>query len=450
MCSICGGYNFDDVALKVFKASEDRGRDYSNIFYRKGSWICNHRAVPTTEIENSEFNQPFGCDYKIVHNGTIANDKELGNPDGMIDSYILSKVLDCSSIHTLKDSLTKVKGSYAIAILKPNGHFYLACNYKPIFYAGLGTDGFIFSSYRHHLKGISGVEKLTPYSILDTETGESLEIEREEYNRVAVICSGGLDSTAVAAYACKTYGPENVTLIHYAYGCIAEGKEVDCIRKITDYLGCTLSIIPIDMSFMEGHSTLLQGDTSKVTKGIAGSEYAYEWVPARNLIMLSLAVGFCEANGYDIIMLGTNLEEGGAYPDNENQFIKDFDACLYGAVQNGKKVRVETPVGNLMKHEIVAFGNKYGAPFHLTWSCYKDGDKACGVCGPCRMRSVAFLRNGLKDPLEYEHEVTMEEAGLCLESPNIAPTKAPKKAIVKRTKNKDGITIIHSTRSHKD
>ena len=163
------------------------------------------------------------------------------------------------------------------------------------------------------------------------------------------------------------------------------------------------------MSFMNEQSTLLQKDTSKVHKGISGSEYAYEWVPARNLIMLSLAVGFCEANKYDIIMLGTNLEEGGAYPDNENQFIKDFDKCLYGAVQNGRQVRVETPVGNLMKHEIVAFGNKYNAPFQYTWSCYKNEEKPCGQCGPCFMRRTAFRRNGMEDPLQYPETMEFDE-----------------------------------------
>ena len=409
MCCICGGTNFNHNALDVFTKGQERGRDYSNIFFRKGSWICNHRAIPTTEVQDAEFNQPFGSTYKIVHNGTISNDKELGNKDGMIDSYILSKVLDCTNIHTLKETLTKIKGSYALGILKPNGHFYLACNYKPIFYAFDENNDLYFSQYENHLSIFDNVKRVKPYSILDTETMETVDIDRETFNKVAVVCSGGLDSTAVAAYACATYGPENVTLIHYQYGCIAQSKEEECIKNIANYLGCTVHLIPIDMSFMNEQSTLLQKDTSKVHKGISGSEYAYEWVPARNLIMLSLAVGFCEANKYDIIMLGTNLEEGGAYPDNENQFIKDFDKCLYGAVQNGRQVRVETPVGNLMKHEIVAFGNKYNAPFQYTWSCYKNEEKPCGQCGPCFMRRTAFRRNGMEDPLQYPETMEFDE-----------------------------------------
>ena len=62
-----------------------------------------------------------------------------------------------------------------------------------------------------------------------------------------------------------------------------------------------------------------------------------------------------------------------------------------------------------MKHEIVAFGKKYDAPFQYTWSCYKKGDKPCGCCGPCFMRRTAFRRNGLEDPLEYPKEMVFDE-----------------------------------------
>lgn len=401
MCTICGGTNFDIKAYNVFMKSRDRGKDYGNLFLKNKSWICNHRAVPTTELENPEFNQPFGSKYKIVHNGTIANDKELGNKDGMIDSYILSKCLNCSTLQTLYKSIQKIQGSYAIAILKPNGTFYLACNYKPIFYAKEANGEFTFSSYKHHLSGYQNVHRMEPYSILDSETMETMELPRKEYDNAVVICSGGLDSTAVAAYAVKKH--KKVTLLHFQYGCIAETKEVSCVKRIADYLKCDYQLLPIDNTFLNGQSALFD-DKEKITEGIKGAEYAYEWVPARNLIMLSIAVGFAEANKFSHIYLGTNLEESGAYPDNEEQFIKDFNACLYGAVQNGVKVTIHTPLGNLMKHEIVKFGNEYNAPFHLTWSCYKDGKLPCGNCGPCFMRQTAFARNGLKDPLIYEEE----------------------------------------------
>jgi len=147
----------------------------------------------------------------------------------------------------------------------------------------------------------------------------------------------------------------------------------------------------------------MQGDTNKIADGIAGAEYAHEWVPARNLVMLSTAVAYAEAHNYGYIYLGTNLEEASVYPDNEEQFILDFNNLLYGAVQNGVKIEIKTPLGGLMKHEIVLFGLECNAPFHLTWSCYKGGEKHCGKCGPCFMRRTAFERNGLVDPVEYEN-----------------------------------------------
>ena len=415
MCAIVGGTRLTQKELTLLHVSRTRGRDYSNIFMKGQSWICNHRAIPTTEKSNPEHNQPFGTDYKIVHNGTIANDKELGVGSGEIDSSVLPKVLDCTNIDTLHQTIQKVKGSYAIAIMKPNGTFYLLCNYQPIAYAydrdEYGLKRLVaFTSYVDDLKycQYSNIERLPPYSILDTETWNTRDIPRTDYHNALVICSGGLDSTAVAAYACYVHKPENVTLIHYRYGCIAETKEIQCIKKIAEYLKCNLDFIDVNMSFMNKNSALFKTEND-IHKGIEGSEYAYEWVPARNLIMLSLAVGYAEANRITNIYLGTNLEESGAYPDNCNQFIKDFDACLYGAVQNGVKVKIHTPVGNLMKHEIVAFGNKYNAPFQYTWSCYKKGDKPCGQCGPCFMRRTAFRRNGLEDPLEYPKDMKFDE-----------------------------------------
>jgi 7-cyano-7-deazaguanine synthase len=115
--------------------------------------------------------------------------------------------------------------------------------------------------------------------------------------------------------------------------------------------------------------------------------------------MLANAVAYAEANNHDVIALGNNLEESGAYPDNEEEFTHLLDGVLDYAVQEGRQVRLVAPVGHLMKHEIVRLGVDINAPLDLTWSCYKDGDKHCGECGPCFMRRTAFERNGLTDPV---------------------------------------------------
>ena len=404
MCSICGGTSFEHMK-HIFLSAKNRGRDYSNLFARGNSWICNHRAVPTTEVTNPANNQPFGTDYKVVHNGVISNDKELGCKPGEIDSSVLPEVLNFTNLESFAESLNKIKGSYAIAVLKPDGTFYLACNYKPIFYCYCNND-FYFSSYKEHFPEGWGVERLEPYTVFDSATLKSLPIPRTIYNHCVVIASGGLDSTAVAAWACKTY--PKVTLLHFNYGCIAESRELEKIKEITTYFQqlypdkeIQLDVVDLPFKFLTGK---LFDNPDDITNGIEGREYATEWVPARNLMMMGIAVSYAEAKKASYIALGTNLEEGGAYPDNENQFIMDFNKCLYGAVQNGNYVEVMTPVGNLMKHEIVEFGMQYNAPFHLTWSCYRNGDKACGHCGSCFLRKTAFERNGYKDPIEYEED----------------------------------------------
>jgi len=154
--------------------------------------------------------------------------------------------------------------------------------------------------------------------------------------------------------------------------------------------------MPLDYSQSAGNSPLLTD--GQIAPGVTGAEYAHEWVPARNLLMIAKAVAYAEANGYGAVALGNNLEEGGAYPDNEEQFTTLLNAALPYAVQEGSKVELLAPVGMLMKHEIVALGARLGVPYELTWSCYRGGEHHCGACGPCFMRREAFRRNGLVDP----------------------------------------------------
>lgn len=403
MCSICGGSSWDRISEGIWNRSQDRGRDDHGKFISvfNGKWIGNHRAIPTTETESPSEKQPVGADIKMVFNGIISNDENLGKKEGEADTSVLPRVLDCSSLWAFRDSVfDKLIGSYAIATLNPySGKIFLACNYKPIWILEYQGKKY-FSSLASHFPPNTHPYRMDPYSVLDLFSGEKLPIQRRQSNKALVICSSGLDSTTVAAYSCKKHGPENVVLLHFDYGCQATNKEADQIKKIAQYLNCGYRIEKMP-SF--GGSSLLTKD-GNISQGIEGAEYAHEWVPARNLVMLSITVSMAEALKFGHIYLGTNLEEAGAYPDNEEQFILDFNNLLYGAVQNGVKIQIHTPLGGLMKHEIIPFGMKYDTPYHLTWSCYRGGDKHCGKCGPCYMRKTAFERNGLQDPVLYEKE----------------------------------------------
>ncbi|MEM3516084.1 MAG: 7-cyano-7-deazaguanine synthase, partial [Saccharolobus sp.] len=196
----------------------------------------------------------------------------------------------------------------------------------------------------------------------------------------------------------------DVVLLHFNYRHKAEEREREAVRKIAEYLQVPLIEIDTDLFKMIGHSTLIKGggDIVKDRSGEEGAEFAHEWVPARNLIFLSVAIAIAESNGFDAVASGINLEEAGAYPDNEMEFIRLLNKLSPYATGPNKKVEVLMPVGNLVKHEIVKLGYEIGAPLHLTWSCYEGGQKHCGKCGPCYMRKMAYKINGLKDPIAYE------------------------------------------------
>lgn len=401
MCAICGGTRWDSIAEWIWQKSEDRGRDDRGIIKTpEGPWIGNHRATPTTEVQEPLERQPVGNGPWFVLNGIIANDEELGVRGGEADTSVLPRVIHTGSLDQFAvDIIAELTGSYAIACLvkSPELKIYLACNYKPIWIAHHDGQSY-FSSLPHHFPPGMFPHRMDPYTIMDLESNYTIQIPRSQSDKALVIASAGLDSTAVAAYACHKHGPWNVRLLHYQYGCLASTKERELIPKIALRLECGFDVQVIPSVYFGSESPIMRKG-STIAPGVAGAEYAHEWVPARNLVMLSLTTAYAEANSFGHIYLGTNLEEGGAYPDNEEQFIRDFDNLLYGAVQNGVKVQVHTPVGHLMKHEIVPFGNSYGAPFELTWSCYRGGETHCGNCGPCFMRRTAFLRNGLMDPV---------------------------------------------------
>jgi 7-cyano-7-deazaguanine synthase len=270
----------------------------------------------------------------------------------------------------------------------------LACNYKPIFYEK--KDGeFYFSSLKNHLS--ENARRMNPYTVMNLITGESIELTREQPNNALIICSGGLDSTAIIGFAKQNH--EKIKLLHFNYGCKATEREIQAVKDISEKIKCEFDIVNLDYAKFKGDSTLFKSD--EIESGKDGVEYALDWVYARNLILLSIATAYAEANKFGYIYLGINLEESGAYPDNEEQFIRDFNSVLYGAVNNGYKVEIVTPLGGLMKKEIVEFGVKYDSPIDLSWSCYNNGKHHCGKCAPCYMRKKAFQRAGVSDKTKY-------------------------------------------------
>ena len=376
--------------------------------------IGNIRAEPTTEFvlsKNREDQQPYVCgNWSIVHNGTIANDHELRSHKlaTNIDSAAIAEILEGGrgAFH-FQDHVKQLKGSYAILAvdeLDDAKGIHFACNYRPIWYIQTPY-GVFFASSRSYFPDEFVPQMIEPYTVGKFTaagglvTGEQVTLRPAgATNKALVVCSGGLDSVVAASYTQSRLGMD-VTLIHFLYGSRAQGPEVESVKKVAEYLGVPIVLFPLNV-YSKTDSPLLDPD-SKVAGGEAGAEFAHEWVPARNLLLLSVATAYAEANGFDHIVLGNNLEEAGAYPDNEPEFINRFNDMLPFAVGDGTQMKVIMPVGNLMKHEIVKLGLELKAPMHLTWSCYRAGEKHCGTCGPCYMRRKAFEINQAEEVIEY-------------------------------------------------
>lgn len=466
MCSVVGALLFgmnqgenrvyaSELLAEVYRASYERGRDGRGFVSVTGKHkpteyrsverqeeasgpvpvlfegnayhhaiVGNFRAEPTTEYvaqKRLEDQQPYSAQgWSIVHNGTIANDKELrtGVVNTSIDSAAIVERLALSravqgggrlrhSMWHFRKTVQELKGSFAILAVHQSepDHMMVAVNYRPVWYSRTPV-GLFFASSRDYLPAGYPREMVEPYTINSfilkddgcMELSTLPLLEQAEPRRALVVCSGGMDSVVAATVAQRQLGYE-VELIHFTYGSRAEGNEVDAVWEVGKALGVPvhLKALPI---YEKGDSPLLDKQ-SKLAGGEAGAEFAHEWVPARNLVLLAVATAYAEAKGFDTLILGNNLEEAGAYPDNEPEFINRFNDLLPFAVGDGKRVRIEMPVGNLMKHEIVALGHAVGAPLHLTWSCYRNGDKHCGTCGPCYMRRTAFKINNIDEVIEY-------------------------------------------------
>lgn len=395
--------------------------------------VGNSRAEPTTEYvqaKKESDQQPYAMGgWVIVHNGTIANDAQLREEAMSVTGLKLTTRIDSAAIvetltalspespgdiepfDTFCQAVGKLQGSYAILAKTDNAsEMFVAANYRPIWYITT-IGGFFFASTRDSFPEGYVPQMVQPYCAMYFRVGTAAlggtgvarrsfqEKEPLPGDKALVVCSGGLDSVVSAVYAQRKLNME-VELFHVQYGSRAEGPEVKAITEVAEWMGVNVKFMHLPV-YSVSDSPLLQSD-SKVAGGEEGAEFAHEWVPARNLLLLAAATAYAEAHNFKWLVLGNNLEEAGAYPDNEPEFIARFNDMLPFAVGDGKRVRVLMPVGNLMKHEIVALGHELNAPMHLTWSCYRAGVLHCGKCGPCYMRRTAFNINNFEEVITYE------------------------------------------------
>ena len=126
------------------------------------------------------------------------------------------------------------------------------------------------------------------------------------------------------------------------------------------------------------------------------------YVPFRNGIFLSIAAAIAEKEGAEVIGIGVVEEDSSGYPDCREAYIAAMQQAINLGTKDETRIAIAMPLVHLKKEQIVAEAVTYGVPLELTWSCYQNEEKACGVCDSCRLRLKGFALAGVRDPILYQ------------------------------------------------
>ncbi|QJW46667.1 7-cyano-7-deazaguanine synthase QueC [bacterium BFN5] len=220
--------------------------------------------------------------------------------------------------------------------------------------------------------------------------------------KAVVLLSGGLDSTVCMAVA-KSNNYEVFPLsFNYQQ---RHSVELESARKVAQYYHVSRHLV-IENNMGEFGGSALTDQSIEVPDGdVHRKDIPPTYVPARNLIFLSYALGYAEAIGAERIFIGVNALDYSGYPDCRPEFINLFqqlaDYSTKAAVQDKQQILIETPLIHLSKKDIVILGEQLAAPLHLTHSCYRGGEIACGTCDSCVLRLKGFAEAGIPDPITY-------------------------------------------------
>lgn len=226
-------------------------------------------------------------------------------------------------------------------------------------------------------------------------------------NKAVVLLSGGLDSATTLAIASQ--GGLDCFALTCLYG-QRHRVEVEAAGRIARFMKVAEHrLITIDLAALGGSA--LTDSKRMVPKGTAGRAAGgipVTYVPARNTILLSLALAWAEVLGAFDIFLGVHCEDYSGYPDCRPQFIEAFERlanlATAAAVEGRGSYRIHAPILDMTKAQIIRKGIDLGVDYSLTHSCYDPDDRgrSCGQCDSCLLRLKGFAELGLKDPILYQ------------------------------------------------
>ncbi|MCM2264248.1 MAG: 7-cyano-7-deazaguanine synthase QueC [Desulfuromonadales bacterium] len=220
--------------------------------------------------------------------------------------------------------------------------------------------------------------------------------------RAIVLYSGGLDSTTCMAIAkAEGYAPYAMS---FAYG-QRHAVELELAKQNARRVGAMDHLV-VEFDYRLVGGSALTADIAVPKTGV-GSDIPVTYVPARNTVFLSFALGWAETLGAFDIFIGVNALDYSGYPDCRPEYIAAFETmanlATKAAVEGAGRYRIHTPLIDLSKADIVRKGLALGVDYRLTHSCYDPTPEglACGLCDSCRLRLKGFAEAGVKDPIDY-------------------------------------------------
>jgi len=224
--------------------------------------------------------------------------------------------------------------------------------------------------------------------------------------KAVCLISGGIDSS-VSAYFAKNKN-FSIYALTIRYG-QQHKKEITSAKNIASSLNVKEHIIlNIDFSKFGGSSLTDSSIDIEKNRNLneIGKNIPSTYVPARNTVFLSIALAYAESIDAEDIFIGVTSSDYSGYPDCRPEYIKAFQKMVNLATKKGVEknfIKINTPLINKSKSEIIQLGFNLKVPFDKTWSCYQGGKKACGRCDSCQLRLNGFKKIKVKDPIKYDY-----------------------------------------------
>jgi len=209
-----------------------------------------------------------------------------------------------------------------------------------------------------------------------------------------------MDSCVTAAIAAAEN--DELAFLHVSYGQRTEARERKAFNDIADHYGVVKRMdVSIEYLAKIGGSSLTDVSMDVTEADLDSNEIPTSYVPFRNANMLAIAVSWAEVIGANAIYIGAVAEDSSGYPDCHVEFYQAFQNTINTGTKPGTHIQIRTPIIELSKAEIVKKGIELNAPLHLTWSCYRNEELACGTCDSCALRLRGFAQAGVIDPIPY-------------------------------------------------